>query len=182
MTPMYSSSWSIISTWRPKDCPEYDFDHRVVHIFTWCHKRQRRYQRACNHDAQSAGSSCTNWLWHRFFFCWSWKNDSPQETWSILWWAEAWEDAFLYLSRKSLSHAFSSLICSMGTSQGPIWTLFEPTFSGRGYLERKHIPPKLSTLPPTRVSFQAHITRAHFQAVLWQAAGEPSPPKLDPVD
>lgn len=31
-------------------------------------------------------------------------------------------------------------------------------------------------------SFQAHIKRAHFQAVLWQAAGEPSPPELDPFE
>ncbi|XP_035826934.1 uncharacterized protein LOC118478096 [Aplysia californica] len=31
-------------------------------------------------------------------------------------------------------------------------------------------------------SFQARIKRAHFQVVLWQAAGEPSPPELDPVE
>lgn len=47
---------------------------------------------------------------------------------------------------------------------------------------KRHIPPKLSSLPPTMASFQAHIKRAHFQAVLWQAAGEPSPPDLDPVE
>lgn len=47
---------------------------------------------------------------------------------------------------------------------------------------KRHIPPKLSSLPPTMASFQAHIKRAHFQAVLWQSAGEPSPPELNPVD
>ena len=47
---------------------------------------------------------------------------------------------------------------------------------------KRHIPPKLSSLPPTMASFQAHVKRAHLQAALWQAAGEPSPPELDPVD
>jgi hypothetical protein len=46
---------------------------------------------------------------------------------------------------------------------------------------KRHLPPKLSSLPPTMASFHVHCQRAHYQVVLWQAAGEPTPTPLDPL-
>ena len=47
---------------------------------------------------------------------------------------------------------------------------------------KRHITPKLSSLPPTMTSFEEHVKRAHFQTALWKAAKEPSQPELDPLD
>jgi len=46
---------------------------------------------------------------------------------------------------------------------------------------QRHIPPKLSSLPPTIAAFKLHCQRAHFQTALWKAAGMSSPPNLDPL-
>ena len=42
-----------------------------------------------------------------------------------------------------------------------------------------HVPPKLSSLPPTMSAFRFHCQRAHFQTDLWKTADMPSPPDLD---
>ena len=46
---------------------------------------------------------------------------------------------------------------------------------------KRHVPPKLSSLPPTMAAFRLHCQRAHFQTALWKAAGMPSLPDLDPL-
>ena len=38
---------------------------------------------------------------------------------------------------------------------------------------KRHLPPKLSRL---------HCARAHYQVVLWESAGMPAPPPLDPQE
>ena len=46
---------------------------------------------------------------------------------------------------------------------------------------KRHITPKLSSLPPTMASFEAHCMRAHFQVALWRAATGPKTPDLSPL-
>ena len=46
---------------------------------------------------------------------------------------------------------------------------------------KRHIPPKLNSLPPTMTAFKLHCQRAHFQTALWKATGMSSPPDLDPL-
>ena len=48
--------------------------------------------------------------------------------------------------------------------------------------EKRHIPHKLTSLPSTMASFQGHVKRAHFQAVVWKSGGKSSPPALSPID
>ena len=45
---------------------------------------------------------------------------------------------------------------------------------------KRHLPPKLSSLPPTMAPF--HCQRASYQVALWDAAGGPTPPHLDPLN
>jgi len=44
-----------------------------------------------------------------------------------------------------------------------------------------HIPPKLSSLPPTMAAFKLHCQRAHFQTALWKAADMSPSPDLSPL-
>ena len=44
-----------------------------------------------------------------------------------------------------------------------------------------HLPPKLSSLPPTMAAFRPHCECAHYQTTLWMAASMPAPPTLDPL-
>ena len=46
---------------------------------------------------------------------------------------------------------------------------------------KHHIPPKLSSLPPTMAAFKLNCQCAPFQTALWKAAGMSSPPHLDPL-
>jgi len=46
---------------------------------------------------------------------------------------------------------------------------------------QRHIPPKLSSLPPTMAAFKLHCQRGHFQTALWKAADMPSPQDLSPL-
>jgi hypothetical protein len=46
---------------------------------------------------------------------------------------------------------------------------------------KRHIPPKLKSLPPTMAAFQLHCQRTHFQTALWKAASMSTPPDLDPL-
>jgi len=50
----------------------------------------------------------------------------------------------------------------------------------RKVVGKRHVPPKLSSLPPTMGAFRLHCARAHYQTVLWKSAGKPSPPTLAP--
>ncbi|KAL8594948.1 hypothetical protein ACOMHN_038745 [Nucella lapillus] len=52
----------------------------------------------------------------------------------------------------------------------------------RKILGKRHLAPKLSSLPPTMAPFNAHCQRANYQVALWEAAGEPTPPHLDPLN
>ncbi|KAL8582263.1 hypothetical protein ACOMHN_037020 [Nucella lapillus] len=52
----------------------------------------------------------------------------------------------------------------------------------RNILGKRHLAPKLSSLPPTMAPFHAHCQRANYQVALWEAAGEPTPPHLDPLN
>ncbi|KAL8571528.1 hypothetical protein ACOMHN_056823 [Nucella lapillus] len=52
----------------------------------------------------------------------------------------------------------------------------------RKILGKRHLAPKLSSLPPTMAPFHAHCQRANYQVALWEAAGEPTPPHLDPLN
>ena len=47
---------------------------------------------------------------------------------------------------------------------------------------KRHLPPKLSSLPPTMAPFRVHCQRANYQVALWEAADDPTPPCLDPLD
>jgi len=46
---------------------------------------------------------------------------------------------------------------------------------------QRHIPPKLSSLPPTTAAFKLHCQRAYFQTALWKAADMSSPPDFSPL-
>jgi len=46
--------------------------------------------------------------------------------------------------------------------------------------DQHHIPPKLSSLPPTTAEFKLHCQCAHFQTALWKVADMSSPPDLSP--
>ena len=50
-------------------------------------------------------------------------------------------------------------------------TIFRRKIGGK-----RHVPPKLSSLPPTMAAFRPHCQRAHYQTALWKAADKPSPP------
>ena len=41
--------------------------------------------------------------------------------------------------------------------------------------------PKLMSLPPTNVSFQPNVLRAHLQCCIWKHADEANPPDIDPT-
>lgn len=41
---------------------------------------------------------------------------------------------------------------------------------------------KLASLPPTSSAFQLHVRRAHYQACLWKASLQSSPPNVDSTD
>ena len=45
---------------------------------------------------------------------------------------------------------------------------------------KRHVAPKLKSLPPTMAAFRPHCARANYQTALWKAAGMASPPDKDP--
>ena len=47
---------------------------------------------------------------------------------------------------------------------------------------KRHVAPKLSSLPPTTAAFKLHCARAHYQTMLWKSAGVPSPSHLHPQE
>ena len=47
---------------------------------------------------------------------------------------------------------------------------------------KRHVAPKLSSLPPTMAAFKLHCARAHYQTMLWKSAGVLSPSHLDPQE
>ena len=68
-----------------------------------------------------------------------------------------------------------------GKEQGTSLNSMRADIFKRKIAGKRHVPPKLSSLPPTMAAFRLHCQRAHFQIALWKAAGMSSPPDLDPL-
>ena len=64
--------------------------------------------------------------------------------------------------------------------QGSLDTMRRDIFT-RKIGGKRHLPPKLSSLPPTMAAFRPHCELAHYQTTLRMAAGMPAPPTLDPL-
>ncbi len=110
----------------------------------------------------------------------NWKGFGLEDTGKVQWTVETWkDDSNCRISDQGLP-PFGLLAVWRGVHHQPEHCTaycFKRKIAGK-----HHLPRTLSSLPPTITSFHVHCQRANYQVALWQAAGEPTPPPLDPLN
>ena len=87
-------------------------------------------------------------------------------------------------TQHDITESCTQFVCVMyNQEQGATLSEMRASIFTKRLAGKRHIPPKMFSLPPTRAGFLPHCQRAHYQAAIWKAAGMPSPPPgLNPLD
>ena len=90
-------------------------------------------------------------------------------------------DASASLDDEVIDSSVKFVVTLYGKEHGASFNSMRAEIFKRTIAGKRHVPPKLSSLPPTMAAFRLHCQHAHFQTALWKAAGMPSPPDLGPL-